>query len=563
DRDFGGRSERRGDLRADFNNSRDRQQGFGRSDRSDRFEERDYRRDSGARVRVFGDDRRDFDREERRDFNERDGYRAERRDFSEREERSSRGFGRVSRDRDDRFAGRERDRFDRRDRGDRFDRRDRDFSGSKGGFQPPEDVVLERLESQKTSAADIADLTFADLGLGDRIVSALAEMGATAPFAIQAATIPVVLEGRDVLGRGRTGSGKTIAFGAALVERLLQLKSEGLFANDPQMPKAERGKRRAFIQGRAPKALILAPTRELALQIDRTVQPIARSVGFFTTQVVGGAPIERQKKALHMGVDIVIGTPGRVEDLIERGDLDISRVAIAVLDEADHMAELGFLEPVQRILRGTAPKSQKLLFSATLDAQVTKLVTEFLVEPSVHEVVEHEETGGNIDHHVLVVLREEKNDVLTDLIARAGERTIVFTRTRAYAEMLRELFEDAGVMAVELHGNLNQARRERNLKRFTDGKVGVLVATDVAARGIHVDDVELVLQADPPDDYKSYLHRAGRTGRAGRNGTVVTVIPRNRRRRTEQLFANAQLEAGFFGDFAPGDEQVWQDSDEF
>lgn len=426
----------------------------------------------------------------------------------------------------------------------------------KSGYQPPADVVLERLQAKQTTSADVAGLSFADLGLGERICASLAQMGAVAPFAIQAATIPDVLAGKDVLGRGRTGSGKTIAFGAALVERLLQLKAEGLFAGDPVKPKRERGKRREFVQGRAPKALIMAPTRELALQIDRTVQPLAKAVGFYTTQVVGGAPIARQQHALRLGVDIVIGTPGRVEDLIERGDLDIRKVAIAVLDEADHMAELGFLEPVQRIWRGVAPGAQRLLFSATLDAQVAKLVSEFLPNPAVHEVAE--QAAGVVAHHALVVLREEKMQLLTEILRAAHGSVIVFTRTRSYAEMLRELCADAGIAAVDLHGNLAQAKRERNLRRFADGKARVLVATDVAARGIHVDNVELVVQADAPDDYKSYLHRAGRTGRAGSNGLVVTLVPRNRQKRTRELLRNAEVNPAYFGDLHPGERFPWE-----
>lgn len=424
------------------------------------------------------------------------------------------------------------------------------------GFMPPEDVVLERLVAKQTSSKDVAGLSFADLGLGERLCKELAAMGATSPFAIQAATIPDVLAGSDVLGRGRTGSGKTIAFGAAVVERLLQLKAEGLFDSDPQPPKRERGKRSAFVPGRAPKALIMAPTRELALQIDKTVQPLARAVGLFTTQVVGGASLAKQQHALLRGVDIVIGTPGRIEDLIERGDLNIGKVVLGVLDEADHMAELGFVEPVQRIWRGIAPQAQKLLFSATLDTQVTKIVNEFLVDPAVHEVADQQQ--GEIAHNVLVVLREEKLQVLIELLAAEKGSAIVFTRTRAYAETLREMCEDADIKAVDLHGNLNQAKRERNLQRFAAGKARVLVATDVAARGIHVDDVALVVQADPPDDYKSYLHRAGRTGRAGSDGTVVTVIPRNRQKRTRQMLENAELTPQYFGDFKPGDRQPWQ-----
>ncbi len=404
-------------------------------------------------------------------------------------------------------------------------------------------MVHERLEAQAVQAGEVADVTFGDLGLGSNIVEILKNLGAETPFPIQAATIPAILEGRDVLGRGRTGSGKTIAFGAPLVESIL---------------KSQKGKRREI--GRKPRAIILAPTRELALQIDRTVQPIARSVGLFTTQIYGGVPQARQVGALKKGVDIVIGTPGRIEDLIEQRKLDLSEVRIAVLDEADHMTELGFVEPVQRILRATGTAlddrdaSQKLLFSATLDREVASLVDEFLVEPAVYEVAGEDQQSSTIDHRVLVIEHRDKADVLTSLVDRDGQ-TLVFARTRAFAEMLAEQFEDAGIAAVSLHGDLNQAKRTRNLQKLTAGKVQVLVATDVAARGIHVDDIDLVVQADAPDEYKTYLHRAGRTGRAGRSGRVVTLITRHRRRRMEDLLGRAEIEAPF-ENAQPGDDVI-------
>ncbi|MFK4835476.1 DEAD/DEAH box helicase [Microbacterium sp. ZW T2_14] len=389
------------------------------------------------------------------------------------------------------------------------------------------DVVHERLQAEAVQAGEVAETTFADLGLGDNIVGALAELGAAAPFPIQAATIPPILGGKDVLARGRTGSGKTIAFGAPLVESVLR---------------SQAGKRREF--GRAPKALILAPTRELALQIDGTIQPIARSVGLFTTQIYGGVPQGRQAGALKRGVDIVIGTPGRIEDLVNQGKLDLSEIRIVVLDEADHMCELGFLEPVQRILRHTAEGSQKLLFSATLDREVAALVDEFLVEPAVYEVAGEDQDSGTIEHRVLVIEHREKAEILDSLVSRSG-KTLVFARTRAYAEMLADQFDDAGIHAVALHGDLNQAKRTRNLEKLTSGRVNVLVATDVAARGIHVDDIDLVIQADAPDEYKTYLHRSGRTGRAGRSGTVVTLITRQRRRRMGELLDRAEIDAPF------------------
>jgi superfamily II DNA/RNA helicase len=398
-------------------------------------------------------------------------------------------------------------------------------SGAK--FAPGEDVVHERLEAKSVAAVEVDGVTFGDLGLGSNIVETLAGLGAASPFAIQAASIPAVLEGRDVLARGRTGSGKTIAFGAPLVERVLQ---------------SQAGKRREF--GRSPRAIILAPTRELALQIDRTIQPIARSVGLFTTQIYGGVPQGRQVGALKKGVDIVIGTPGRVEDLINQGKLDLSDCRIAVLDEADHMCELGFVEPVQRILRHTADGSQKLLFSATLDREVAALVDEFLIDPAVFEVAGEDQGSSTIEHRVLVIEHRDKADILTSLVDRAG-KTLVFARTRAYADMLAEQFDDAGIPAVSLHGDLNQAKRTRNLERLTSGRVNVLVATDVAARGIHVDDIDLVVQADAPDEYKTYLHRSGRTGRAGRSGRVVTLITRQRQRRMTEMLERAEIDAPF------------------
>ncbi len=396
------------------------------------------------------------------------------------------------------------------------------------------DVVHERLSAEAVAADVVEGQSFGDLGLGENICRVLSEQGAVSPFPIQAATIGPILAGKDVLGRGRTGSGKTIAFGAPLVESLLRARDGGT---------------RAF--GRSPQALILAPTRELALQIDRTVQPIARSVGLFTTQVYGGVPQARQVGALKKGVDIIIGTPGRIEDLHTQGKLDLSQVQIAVLDEADHMCDLGFLEPVQRILRLTKDGGQKLLFSATLDREVSALVDEFLKDPQVYEVSGEDQDSGTIDHQVLVVDQRRKREVIEQLANREG-RTIVFSRTRAFADQLVEQLEDADIRAIALHGDLNQAKRTRNIERFSNGRINVLVATDVAARGIHVDDVDLVVQADAPDEYKTYLHRSGRTGRAGREGRVVTLIPRNRRRRMSELLQRAEIDAPF-RDANPGD----------
>ncbi|UXZ58421.1 DEAD/DEAH box helicase [Curtobacterium sp. Arg-1] len=521
---------------------------FKRDDRAPRRDNEDrprrsFDRDDRAPRRDNDDRPRRFDRDERapRRFDRDD--RAPRRDNDDRPRRSFDRDERAPRsfNRDDRAPRRDNDDRPRRsfDRDDRTPRRSFD-EPERGKFVPADDVKLEKLQAEATIAADVEGVTFGDLGIGGNISRALQELGASSPFPIQAATIPDVLAGKDVLGRGRTGSGKTIAFGAPLVEKLM-----------------EHGGGTKRKMGRAPRALILAPTRELALQIDRTVQPIARSVGLFTTQIYGGVPYGRQEGALERGVDIIVGTPGRVQDLMNKGKLDLSEVIISVLDEADHMCDLGFLEPVQEILAATAEvtpqgnRAQKLLFSATLDTQVAALVEQFLHEPSVHEVAGEDQASSTIDHRVLVVEQREKDRLLEELVAGDG-KTIVFARTRAYAERLADQFEDAGIRATSLHGDLNQSRRTRNLQLLTSGRVNVLVATDVAARGIHVDDVSLVVQADAPDDYKAYMHRSGRTGRAGKEGTVVTIVPRGRIRKIEGILERAEIEADLV-QAAPGD----------
>ena len=509
-----------------------------------RFDDRDSRRDDrrfseDRPHRHFGDDRprRDFDRDRpRRDFDQD----RPRRTFDDRPRR------RFDDDRPRRSEDRPRRSFEDRRSDAPRERRDSDFYPKRderhAGHASHDDVVLERLQADAIQASDVEGVSFGDLGLGGNIVSTLADLGASSPFPIQAATIPDVLAGRDVLGRGRTGSGKTIAFGAPLVERLMKLWASSGRAS---------GKR---TMGRSPRALIMAPTRELALQIDRTVQPIARSVGLFTTQIYGGVPQARQVGALRRGVDIVIGTPGRIEDLIEQGHLDLSEVVITVLDEADHMCDLGFLEPVQRIIRRTSEGGQKLLFSATLDSGVANLVDEFLVDPSVHEVAGEDQASGTIDHRVFVIEHREKSAIVEQLADRDG-KTLVFARTRAFAEQLADQLDEAGIPAVSLHGDLSQSRRQRNLDKLSNGRVSVLVATDVAARGIHVDDIDLVVQADAPDEYKTYLHRSGRTGRAGKPGTVVTLITRQRRRRMTELLGRAEIEAAF-EDVVAGDARI-------
>ncbi|GHF24865.1 DEAD/DEAH box helicase [Pseudolysinimonas yzui] len=474
----------------------------------------------------------------------REGYaprteRPAREGYAPRTERPTRDYApRTERPRYDRDAAprRDRDAYQPRNR-DGYEPRERDRAERPAVHQ--EDVVLARLEAQAVDATDMQSSGFGELGLGQNLVRVLAELGADTPFPIQAATIPSVLEGRDVLGRGRTGSGKTIAFGAPLVERLLQ----------SQKGATERRK-----PGRAPRALILAPTRELALQIDRTIQPLAQSVGLFTTQIYGGVPYARQTGAISRGVDIIIGTPGRIGDLVSQGRLDLSQVVITVLDEADHMCELGFLEPVRELLQRTSDGGQKLLYSATLDSGVASLVEEFLVDPAVYEISGEDQASSDIRHIAFLLEQRDKQDVLIELAAGPGKK-LVFARTRAFAEQLADLLDDAGIRAESIHGDLNQARRTRALEKFTSGRVSVLVATDVAARGIHVDDIELVIQADAPDEYKAYLHRAGRTGRAGKTGTVVTLVPRNRRRKTEDLLARAEITPEWIS-VRPGDQAI-------
>ena len=388
-----------------------------------------------------------------------------------------------------------------------------------------EDVIHERYTGTPITAESHQAASFGELGISPSLVNVLNGMGATAPFPIQAATIPEALTGRDILARGHTGSGKTISFGAALVERLA--------------PGGQTAKRRGH--GRAPTGLILAPTRELALQIDKTVQPLARAAGLFTTQVVGGVPQGRQVQSLQRGVDIVIGTPGRLEDLIEQGHLDLGSVWITVIDEADHMSELGFAEPVSRLLAQTQGGGQKLFFSATLDHAVSKLVDQFLVAPAIYELHTSDDAQQAIDHHVFLIKNSDRKAIVEALSAGDG-KTLVFTRTRAAARDFASYLDGIGIPAVALHGDLSQGQRQRNLGKLTSGKARVLVATDVAARGIHVDDISLVIHADPAEEHKTYVHRSGRTGRAGSTGRVVTLIPDGREREVNSLLQRAGVE---------------------
>jgi superfamily II DNA/RNA helicase len=345
--------------------------------------------------------------------------------------------------------------------------------------------------------------TFADLGVPAPIVAALAENGITSPFPIQSATLPDSLAGRDVLGRGRTGSGKTYAFALPLLARL-----------------AASGSKR---QPKRPRALVLAPTRELASQIEASIAPLAKAMNLRTLTVFGGVGANPQIQGLRNGVDIVIACPGRLADHVQQGHADLGAVEVTVLDEADHMADLGFLPVVRRLLDTTPKKGQRLLFSATLDGGVDVLVKRFLHDPVTHSVDSAQSPVAKMTHHVLHVTKEGRVPVLVDLTAAPG-KTMVFTRTKHGAKALARQLNARGVPAVELHGNLSQNARTRNLTAFGSGTATTLVATDIAARGIHVDDVSLVVHADPPVEHKAYLHRSGRTARAGADGTVVTLM---------------------------------------
>jgi superfamily II DNA/RNA helicase len=345
--------------------------------------------------------------------------------------------------------------------------------------------------------------TFTELGVPGALCDALAAAGITTPFPIQAAALPDALAGRDVLGRGQTGSGKTYAFALAVLARLA----------------ASRRPRRP---GR-PRALILAPTRELATQIQDSTAPLAAAVGLTTMTIFGGVSPRPQISGLRAGVDIVVACPGRLADHIQSGHASLDAVEISVVDEADHMSDLGFLPVVRRLLDLTPRAGQRLLFSATLDGEVDVLIKRFMTNPVRHSVDPPLSPVATMVHHVLHVAAADRLPVLVDLTAAPG-RTLVFTRTKHGARTLTRKLIAAGVPATELHGNLAQSARQRNLEAFAAGTTRTLVATDIAARGIHVDDVNLVIHADPPVEHKAYLHRSGRTARAGADGTVVTLM---------------------------------------
>ena len=410
-----------------------------------------------------------------------------------------------------------------RSRGQRPQRGRPAYGSSGASRRPRTDTATLAMEAALDAAAkapEPAERSFSDLGLPSALVAALAQAGVHTPFAIQRRTLPDALAGHDVLGRAQTGSGKTLGFGLPVLTRL-------------------EGARRTT---KSPRGLVLVPTRELAQQVAGALTPLAGSLGLRVTTVYGGAPIGRQIADLERGVDLVVATPGRLIDLMERRSVVLDRVEVAVIDEADYMADLGFMPAVKQIMDATPDGGQRMLFSATLDRGVGTLVQAYLVDPKVHAVAATAAQVDLMDHRVLSVRTEHKVAVATEVAGRPG-RTLFFVRTKNGADRLTQQLTVAGVPATTIHGNLNQSARQRSLAQFTSGHRRVLVATDVAARGIHVDDVDLVVHFDPPNDHKDYLHRSGRTARAGSSGTVVSLVSPSQLRTMARLHSDAGVTA--------------------
>ena len=538
-----------------------------RDERPRRFE-RDDR--SGDRPRFQRDDRptrfqrddrpRRFERDDRprRDDREDRPARFERDDRPRRFERDDRGSDRPRFQRDDRPR-----RFDRDDRPRRFDRDDR--SGDRPRYQrvadpirrdrhegrhltPEPEVTFEEREAQRAEAdswtayaskakggpAEVtADNGFAALGLPTLLVERLARDGIAEPFPIQAATIPDALAGRDVLGRGRTGSGKTLAFGLPTITRL-----------------GDGTKR----ESKRPRALVLVPTRELAMQVSDALEPLVHVSGLRHKLVAGGLSYDKQIDALAKGIDLLVATPGRLVDLMDRGAVHLDKVEITILDEADHMADMGFVEEMTSILDAIPEGGQRLLFSATLDRGVDTLVEKYMTDPVTHSTDDAQAAVTTMSHHVLLIDPQDKKAVTSEVANRQGP-TIVFARTQLGTDRIARELRERGVLAASLHGGLSQAVRNRVLGAFREGRIPVLVATDVAARGIHVDDVGLVLQVDPPRDHKDYLHRSGRTARAGESGAVVTLALPHQKRMMERLLEQAGVDTAPVR-VKPGDAHV-------
>jgi superfamily II DNA/RNA helicase len=376
--------------------------------------------------------------------------------------------------------------------------------------------------------------SFAEYGLPQPVIDVLSRTGISRPTAIQARTLPDALAGRDVLGRAQTGSGKTLGFGLPMITRL----------------HAQRGARASL----APRGLVLVPTRELAQQVADALTPTAGALNLHVATVVGGVSITRQIDELRRGVDVLVATPGRLIDLMERRAVRLDAVQVAVLDEADHMADLGFLPAVTRILDATPSTRQCMLFSATLDRGVGRLVTRYLSNPAIHAAGTVGLPVDAMDHRVFVLDHEQKVSVAAEIGARPG-RTLFFVRTKHGADRLAKQLSRLGVDSAAIHGNLNQNQRTRALEAFTSGRSRVLVATDVAARGLHVDDLDLVVHFDPPADHKDYLHRSGRTARAGNTGTVVSFVEPGQSRDVARMHTAARVSPST-SRVRPGDRMV-------
>jgi superfamily II DNA/RNA helicase len=398
----------------------------------------------------------------------------------------------------------------------------RKSSGPSKPIRKPEASALERALDEAALLPEPAPRDFAQLGLPAPLVTVLARRGVHTPFAIQSRTLPDALAGRDILGRAQTGSGKTLGFGLPLLTRLVA-------GSNKRTPGAPRG-------------LVLVPTRELARQVADELAPLGHPLYLRVTTVYGGAPMGRQIEALRRGVDVVVATPGRLIDLLERRALTLDSIEVTVLDEADHMADLGFLPAVTQLLDLTPAGGQRMLFSATLDRGVGRLVERYLSDPALHAIAMAASPVEDVDHHVFTVRAEDKVALATEIAARPA-RTLVFVRTKHGADRLARQLGNGGVEAVAIHGNLNQGQRQRALDGFTAGRTRVMVATDVAARGIHVDDVDLVVHYDPPNDSKDYLHRSGRTARAGASGTVVSFVDPAQSRDMARLLEGASVTA--------------------
>ncbi|MGX4690012.1 DEAD/DEAH box helicase [Streptomyces sp. JNUCC 63] len=375
-----------------------------------------------------------------------------------------------------------------------------------------------RLPESTTPALPAVE-DFAGLDMPAGLLKTLTAQGVTTPFPIQAATLPNSLAGRDLLGRGRTGSGKTLAFGLALLARTAGLRAE---------PKA-------------PLALVLVPTRELAQQVTDALTPYATAVNLRLATVVGGLSITKQAGALRRGAEVVVASPGRLNDLVERGDCVLDSVRITVLDEADQMTDMGFLPQITKLIRQVRPDGQRMLFSATLDHNIDRLVQRFLTDPVVHSVDPSAGAVTTMEHHVLHVQDETDKKAVTTRIAARDGRVILFLDTKRSADRLAKRLLAVGVRAAALHGGRSQPQRNRTLEQFKNGQVTALVATNVAARGIHVDDLDLVVNVDPPADHKDYLHRGGRTARAGGSGSVVTLVLPDQKRDVTRLMSDAGI----------------------